>query len=224
MHWRRLPDFVTEISNFTQKPQYLHKYNHFVIHEIFRPHGVTNPVDFVVNFGRAALRLGSFASTTIGSAAIRDLFTSPYFPQLKKESIEQGIEVWCDRADRTADAQEGQGTVYEVSPSPVSRRVRWNSGIECDYTFDSLVQPRRDGLRWAYQSLDLRSKVVEGGRSRSKKWRESLANIRQVVGGMSSALCLYVGGRRSSRVVLALLQWLHGRLNMFLWVCIVMFR
>ena len=150
-----------EFSNFTQNPQYLHKYDHFMINEIFRPHGVTNPVDFVVVFGRSALRLGSFASTEIGTAAIRDLFTSPYFPQLTKESIEQGIEVWRDRADRTTDAHEGQGTVYEVSPSPVGRRVRWNSGIECDYTFDSLV--RTEAGRVAL-GLSISRSSLEGGR------------------------------------------------------------
>jgi hypothetical protein len=150
-----------EISNFTQNPQYLHKYDHFMIHEIFRPHGVTNPVDFVVIFGRAALRLGSFASTEIGSAAIRDLFTSPYFPQLTKESIEQGIEFGRDRADRTTDAREGQGNMYEVSPSPVGRRVRWNSGIECEYTFDSLA--RTEAGRVAL-GLSISSNTLEGGR------------------------------------------------------------
>ncbi|KAM0708557.1 hypothetical protein Q7P35_005209 [Cladosporium inversicolor] len=159
--WRRLPDFVMDISNFTQNSQYLHKYNHFMIHEIFRPHGVTSPVDFVVIFGRAALRLGSFASTKIGSAAIRDLFTSPYFPQLTKESIEQGIEVWRDRADRTTDAQEGQGNMYEVSPSPVGRRVRWNSGIECDYTFDSLVRTEAGRV---VLGLSISGVPLEGGR------------------------------------------------------------
>ena len=115
----------------------------------------------MVVFGRAALRLGSFASTDIGSAAIRDLFTSPYFPQLTKESIEQGIEVWRGRADRTTDAQQGQGTVYEVSPSPVGRRVRWNNGIECDYTFDNLV--RTEAGRVAL-GLSISSSPLEGGR------------------------------------------------------------
>jgi hypothetical protein len=150
-----------EISNFTQNPRYLHKYNHFMVHEIFRPHGVTNPVDFVVVFGQAALRLGAFASTEIGTAAIRDLFTSPYFPQLSKESIEQGIRAWLDRADRTADAQEDQENMYEVSPSPVGRRVRWNSGIECEYTFDSLA--RTEAGRVAL-GLSISSHTLEGRR------------------------------------------------------------
>jgi hypothetical protein len=150
-----------EISNFTQNPQYLHKYNHFIINEIFRPYGVTNPVDFVVVFGRAALRLGFFVSTEIGIAAIRDLFTSLYFPQLTKECIEQGIEIWRDRAGRPTDAQEGQGNMYTVSPSPVGRRIQWNSGIECDYTFDSLV--RTEAGRVAL-GLSISSSLLEGGR------------------------------------------------------------
>ena len=150
-----------EISNFTQNPQYLHKYDHLMIHEIFRPHGVTNPVDFVVVFGRAALRLGSFASTEIGTAAIRDLFTSPYLPQLTKESIEQGMEVWRNRADRTTDTQQGQGDMCEVSPSPVGRRVRWNSGTGCEYTFDSLV--RSEAGRVAL-GLSISSDTLEGRR------------------------------------------------------------
>lgn len=36
---------------------------------------------------------------------------------------EKGIEVWRDRGDTTTDAQEGQETVSEVSPSPVGRQV-----------------------------------------------------------------------------------------------------
>ena len=59
------------------------------------------------------------------------------------------------------DAQEGQGTVYEVSPSPVGRRVRWNSGIECDYTFDSLV--RTEAGRVAL-GLSISSDTLEGRR------------------------------------------------------------
>ena len=161
-----------EISNFTQNSQYLHKYNHFMIHEIFRPHGVTSPIDFVVIFGRAALRLGSFASTEIGSAAIRDLFTSPYFPQLTKESIEQSIEGWRDRADRTTDAQEGQGTVYEVSPLPVGRRVRWNNQIECDYTLDSLVRTEAGRV---VLGLSISGDPLEGG-------RRSLFEVEEVEG------------------------------------------
>jgi hypothetical protein len=144
-----------------------------MIYEIFRPHRVTNPVDFVVVFGRAALRLGFFASTEIGIAAIRDLFSSPYLPQLTKESIEQGIKAWRDRADRTADAQEGQGTVYEVSPLLVGRRVRWNSGIECDYTFDSLV--RTEAGRVAL-GLSISSDTLEGR-------RRSVFEIEEVEGG-----------------------------------------
>ena len=62
--------------------------------------------------------------------------------------------------------------------------------------------PRRDELRWAYRSLVIRSKVVDGLCSRSKKWRETLVNVRKVAGGVFSAFYPCVGGRKNSRAVL----------------------
>lgn len=77
-----------------------------MILEIFRSCGVTNPFDFVVNVGQAALQLGPFALTTIGSAALGDLFESPYFPHLSNEAIEQSLQLWRNRADRMACDQD----------------------------------------------------------------------------------------------------------------------
>lgn len=111
-----------------------------MIHEIFRPKGITNPVDFMVIIGQAAVRLGSFGLTEIGSAALKDLFTAPCFPRLTEEAIEECLETWGTRENRTACKQEGLYELYEVSPSPMGRRIRWNKKIQCEYSLDSLYQ------------------------------------------------------------------------------------
>ena len=51
--------------------------------------------------------------------------------------------------------------MYEVSPSPVGRRVRFNSGIECEFTFDSLA--RTEAGRVAL-GLSISSHTLEGRR------------------------------------------------------------
>lgn len=157
--WRHLPEFVMEIRNFVQDPRYLRKYNHFMIHEIFRPCGVTNPFDFIVIVGQAALRLGPFAFSTIGSAALRDLFQSPYFPQLSKQAIEQSLQLWSNRPDRMTCDQDSR-SLYEVSLSPMGRRIRWNKKIQCEYTFESLSQTEAGR---AILAIPIRSGTDTGG-------------------------------------------------------------
>ncbi|KAM0715440.1 hypothetical protein Q7P37_008938 [Cladosporium fusiforme] len=137
--WRRLPEFVVELSYAVQDPQQRNKYDVFMINEIFRPSGITNPVDFTVIIGRAAVRLGILASTEIGSAALRDLFATPRFPRLTNRAIEQCLQIWRDRADRITFDEQNTQNLYQVFPSPTGRRILWNTGVQCEYTFESLA-------------------------------------------------------------------------------------
>jgi hypothetical protein len=51
--------------------------------------------------------------------------------------------------------------MYKVSLSLVGRRIQWNGGIECDYTFDSLV---RTGAGRVALGLPISKSPLEGGR------------------------------------------------------------
>lgn len=133
--WERLLDFVPEVNYFAQSAQCVHKYDTFMIHEIYRTPGTTNPADSMVVIGRSAIRLGSLAQTNIGLALLRDLFTTPNFPPLEQQAIESLIKVWNHQRSIVAnDVQD----LYEVSSSPNGRRIRWNNTIECEYSAESL--------------------------------------------------------------------------------------
>lgn len=110
-----------------------------MIHEIFHPCGITNPIDFTVIIGRAAVRLGVFASTDIGSAALRDLFATPRFPRLTKRAIEQCLQIWRDRADRMIFEEQDTQDLYKIFPSTNGRRILWRTGVQCEYTTESLA-------------------------------------------------------------------------------------
>lgn len=128
--WEHLPDFVPEVNVFAQSPQCVRKYDTFMIHEIFRTSGTTNPANFMVVVGRAAVPLGSLAATKVGSALLRDLFTTPNFPPLEQQAIDSSIKAW--------GLQSIVADLYEVFPSDKGRRIRWNNKIEGHYYSASL--------------------------------------------------------------------------------------
>lgn len=104
-----------------------------MIHEIFRPKGITNPLDFMIIIGKAAQRMGALASTKVGSAALRDLFAAPGSPQLTRQAIKENLERWGTQTGRTIFREEDSFGLYEVFLSPADRRLHWSGETECQY-------------------------------------------------------------------------------------------